>query len=159
MRKPSTSGKQEKPAVAPHREDVRNIPVHRIRDEENPPAHRIDPNAADVVQGEVVVTGYAWGGKEVPADDPMALAKKSFDPATKITRYWLKRATAGADRGYLFNPQSPAFTAGAERRVHNNTGRNQYEFKPSNKAAFELYLKFMTPPHNPLNLRGAERLS
>ena len=117
---------------------------------------RPDPNKPDVVNGAVEVTAYGLGGKEVDVDSSEALAKKSFDPATGVTRYWLKRATAGPDAGRLYNPQSPTFNADAAKRVRNDMGRGQYEFRKATAEAFELYLRFLVTG-NPTHIRQAER--
>lgn len=102
-------------------------------------------------------TAYAWGGGPVGPDDPTAVAKSTRDPSTGEVRYWLKRATAGPDRGFLFNPQSPAHLPNFLAKTVAQLGRGAYEFRKVSKAAFDFYLKFIVLPHNPAHLRNAER--
>jgi hypothetical protein len=133
--------------VAPAAPHAREVPLH---------CPLAAPGAVDVA---LVVTAYTWGGAVVDPGDPSAVAKTSYDPGTRQTRYWLKRATTGRDRGFLFNPHSPAFDRDRARGVVAHTGRGEYEYRPATQQAFELYLKFLSPPHNPVDLRAAERMS
>lgn len=124
--------------------------------EQAPGLHRIRPGAADLVGGPVEVTAYAWGGKEVPPDGPLALAKECLDPATGRRSHWLKRATVGRESGMLYNPQSPNFDARAAGAAHGPSGRDRYEYRRATPEAFALYLRFLATG-NPTNLRNAER--
>jgi hypothetical protein len=118
----------------------------------------IDAAANAVVDGAVQITGYTLGGKEADPAIPMCLAKKSFDPATGISRYWLKRASNGPDAGHLFNPHSPNFDRSTALAFHAHLGRGQYEFRRVNQAAFDAYLAFLQGG-NLRDLRQAERES
>lgn len=112
--------------------------------------------AGSVVDAEPTVTAYAWGGGEVDPAAKEAIAKVVKTPDGN-TRYFIKQATAGPDRGHLFNPQSPTYHRGFLSKVASQLGRGQYEFRRASKLAFELYLRYIQPPYNPVNYRGAER--
>ncbi len=116
----------------------------------------IDHGENAVVDGPVVAVGYASGGKEVGVEDAACLAKRVTDPATGHERYWLKRATSGAEAGKLYNPHSPAFEPERQGRFNERMGRSQYEFAKAGKDAFIIYLRFLVSG-NLLHLRQAER--
>jgi hypothetical protein len=116
----------------------------------------IRPEQKSAVDGEIVVTGYSMAGNVIDAKSDDCVAKKAYDPATTRTRHWVKRATAGADAGNLFNPHSPDFNPDAVNRVHHAMGRGQYEFRPVTSECFDLYMRFLTTG-NVNSLRYAER--
>ena len=101
------------------------------------------------------ITAYMWGGKEVDANSPEAIAKIAVSP--RSTSYFLKQATNGPDRGHLFNPQSPTYNAAFLERAVRQLGKGQYEFRRVSQSAYELYMRFMKLPHNPVHYRNAER--
>lgn len=120
--------------------------------------HYIDPSVKETdVDGGIVVTGYAWGGEEVDPKSQESLAKKSVDNVTGQASYWVKRATFGPERGFLFNPYSPNFNSDAIKRVVSHLGKWQYTYQKVTSQAFDAYLKFLSPPHNIIHLRLAER--
>ncbi len=116
----------------------------------------INPNLPDLVDGKPEVTGYGFGCKVIETTSGACLAKKSFDPATKQTMYWLKRATVGGDAGKLFNPHSPNFSEIGANRIFDAVGRGQYEFYKASQDSFDAYLRFLESG-NILHLRHAER--
>lgn len=117
----------------------------------------IDHGQNQVVDGEVEIIGYGPGGKVLPVTAVECLARKSFDPATGVYRFWLKRATAGPEQGTLYNPHSPMFEKASTQRVYSHLGRGQYEFFKVSQEAFDSYLMFLKTG-NPIHLRQAERL-
>ena len=79
----------------------RSTRAPKKRTEEDCVSPATKPSEHSVVDGAPKVTAYAWGGDEVAADDPQAIAKKSFDPATSAGRL----RTPG--RGSYENRESP----------------------------------------------------
>jgi len=128
----------------------------RNQSEINKSIHVIDPSKP-VGLGEPLIVGYADKGKHVDVNSKECLAKAVTTPeAAGDTKYFIKRATMGAEAGRIFNPHSPNFSDYGSNRFWSEIGRAQYEFKPATKAAFELYLHFLTTG-NLASLRQAER--
>lgn len=86
---------------------------------------------------------YKWGGEEVDLDSGEAIAKVTVDPISKITSYWIKRATAGGEAGCFFNPMSPNFNEFTVNRIHSELGRGAYEFRRATQESFDHYLQFI----------------
>lgn len=116
----------------------------------------IDRDANAIVDGPVELIGHDRHGKLCASTDQWCVAKRSFDAATGISNYWLKRATAGPDAGCLYNPQSPNFQHWAEPDVNPATGRGRYEWVRASVGAYECYLRFLMSG-NLWELRQAER--
>ncbi len=115
------------------------------------------PGEDSPVDGETKVTGFAWGGEECEPTSKACLAKVSYDPETRRTRHFLKRATVGPEAGRLFNPQSATFDPSLLGKVTEYLGRGGYEWRPAHEEAFVLYLKFLKGG-NPVDVRCAERI-
>lgn len=90
-----------------------------------------------------VVIGYGERGQEVAADDLKCVAKRSFDPSTKTTRFLVKRGNDGS----FYDPNLTMFSR-----------KSPYYFRAVGKEAFELYLKFLKTG-NAAYVRCAERCS
>lgn len=117
----------------------RQPPVHHIREV---PAPKADDKPA-------AASAVAWGGGEVPADDPNAQAKAVRDATTGLTKYFVKKATQGVNANQMYNPTGLLFNAAA-------VARDRYEWKPVSQAAYDHYIRFLTTK-NPLFLKHAER--
>jgi len=141
-----------KPAPPAHRRDYA-----RTDDEEVVPAASAGRGTpGSVVDAVPKVTAYAWGGQEVDPTVPEAIVKVVVTPDGN-TRHFIKQATSGPDRGHLFNPQSPTYDPSFLKRVSAQLGKGRYEFRRASKVSFELYMRYILPPYNPVNYRGAQR--
>jgi hypothetical protein len=115
----------------------RRIPIHHIKPEEAAAAKRAEEDP------DVTAYSYEGHGAEVPAGSPKAAAK--VVRGVGQPRYSAKHVTTGMCRGHLYNPLSPSYSI-----------RDQYEWKPVTKAAFDLYLRFLQT-HNVVYARQAGR--
>lgn len=109
-----------------------------------------------VVDGPVEVLGYTLGGDSVDPKGNRCFAKRSYDPATKRARYWVRYHTAGAEAGRMLcfhTPTSPTSSGGTVAHL----GKNATEFRPVQEEAFDLYFRYLQTS-NPAHVRRAERL-
>ncbi len=108
------------------------------------------------VDSELTVVGYAMGGHTIDPALPDSYAKKSTDNLSGVSRYFIKRSTAGLDVGQLANPVGPLHDDGNQRRRYDDRGKERYEYRPTNEGAFTLYLDFLRTS-NQRHLRQAQR--
>lgn len=98
------------------------------------------------------MTGYDAAGSELAAGEPACVAKSSFNPDTKRTRFWVKAATYGRESGSFFNPCEHSLGG----RGNSRTSRPEFDWRTVTPAAFDMYIKFLRSG-NPAHLRQAER--
>lgn len=118
--------------------------------------HFINEDDAKEVTGKTELNGYTMGGDKVAHDSDVSLAKVSYDPATKLSSYWIKVARSGMDSGHPYNPQSPTATINAGQSLARELERGQYTYKKVPKESFDLYVKFLAN-RNPVDFRNAQR--
>lgn len=91
--------------------------------------------------------GYGVAGALVPVEYKDCFAKQVTDLDTGNSRFYIKRAISGREKGNLHNPHSPFFNP-----------RETYAFSKVPKESFDEYLQFLKTD-NEVHVRHAERMA